>query len=262
MTRQLDVYALPVLAQDLPEDGVSVAIDVLRATTTITTALANGAERVLPFESIQETLSAKSAILRKNPNVADSLLLGGERHGLLIGGFDLDNSPRSYSREKVEGKTILFTTTNGAKAILKCRGTVYVASFLNVDAVVTRLLAADAERVSIVCAGTDGQYTEEDLALAGLVAERLTARSSEKFALNVQAEVVREQCRANRRRPLVETLKTSRGGQNLKKIKLLGDVYDAAKIDSLDVVPEYRNGEIRLFDVKRDADASEAPINE
>ena len=74
MTRQLDVYALPILARDLPEDGVSVAIDVLRATTTITTALANGAARVLPFESIGETLAAKSAISKKRPEDADALL--------------------------------------------------------------------------------------------------------------------------------------------------------------------------------------------
>ena len=253
MTRQLDVYALPILARDLPEDGVSVAIDVLRATTTITTALANGAARVLPFESIGETLSAKSAISKKRPEYADALLLGGERGGVLIGGFDLDNSPKSYAREKVEGKTILFTTTNGAKAILSCRGAVYIASFLNAEAVARRLLASGApERVSIVCAGTDGQYTEEDLLLAGLLADRLTS-GEEKFALNVQAEVVREQYRVGRGRPLVDALKASRGGQNLKRVKLLGDVYDAAKIDSLDVVPEFRDGEIRIFTDSSDA---------
>ena len=154
---------------------------------------------------------------------------------------------------KLEGKTILFTTTNGAKAILSCRGAVYIASFLNAEAVARRLLAPGApERVSIVCAGTDGQYTEEDLLLAGLLADRLTS-GEEKFALNVQAEVVREQYRVGRGRPLVDALKASRGGQNLKRVKLLGDVYDAAKIDSLDVVPEFRDGEIRIFTDSSDA---------
>ncbi len=246
MTRRLDVYALPVLAQELPARGVSVAIDVLRATTTITTALANGARRVLPFETVEETFAAKKAILERRPDDADSILLGGERGGLPIEKFDLGNSPDLYGPETVGGKTVLFTTTNGTKAILRCRGVVYLAAFVNADAVVQKLLADEArEQISLVCAGTNGQYTEEDLLLAGLIADRLTLSASD-FELNVQAEVVREQWRVNRRRPLVELLKESRGGQNLKRIKLVKDVADAAKLDSLDVVPEYRVGEIRL----------------
>ncbi|MGI6400662.1 MAG: 2-phosphosulfolactate phosphatase [Thermoguttaceae bacterium] len=255
MTKQLNVYPLPALARDLPATGVSVAIDVLRATTTITTALANGARRVLPFETIEETLAAKKAILASQRGNAEELLLGGEREGLPISGFDLGNSPDSYTPETVVDKTILFTTTNGTKAILQCRGTVYVASFLNASAVVETLLANDApDPISIVCAGTNGQYTEEDLALAGLLVDRLT-RARADFELNVQAEVAREQWRANCYQSLFETLAASRGGQNLKRIELLKDVDDAAKLDSLNVVAEYRVGEIRLAgsDWKRDA---------
>lgn len=247
MTKQLNVYALPVLADDLPANGASVAIDVLRATTTITTALANGARRVLPFKTIEETLAAKSAILKRRPEERDEILLGGERGGLPIAGFDLGNSPDLYSAETISGKTLLFTTTNGTKAILRCRGRVFLAAFANASAVVRKLLADDSEQISIVCAGTNGQYTEEDLYLAGLIVDRLTL-AREDFALNVQAEVAREEWRVNRRRPLFELLRESRGGRNLKRIKLLKDVADAAKLDSLDVVPEFRVGEIRLSD--------------
>ncbi len=243
--KNIDVYPLPELAPDLPFRGASVAIDALRATTTITTALAAGAVAVRPFESIEEAVVAKKAFLAKDPKNENLAILGGERHGVPIDGFDFGNSPEDYSPENVAGKTIFFTTTNGTKAILSCRGVVLLASYLNAQAVVERLLRDDFDRISIVCAGTLGQYTEEDLLLAGLLTDRLTLRNAD-FRLNVQAEVVREQWRERRSTSLVELLKESRGGLNLAKVKLTKDIYDAAKLDSLDVVPEFRIGVVKL----------------
>ena len=243
--KQINVYPTPELTPDLPMNGTSVAIDVLRATTTITTALRSGAAKVLPFETVEETVAAKETLLSRKPENAENVRLGGERGGTPIPGFDFGNSPDEYTPETVAGKTLLFTTTNGTKAILRCRGTVILACFLNAQAVVERLLRDRPETVSIVCAGTDGQYTEEDLLLAGLLADRITLRDGE-YKLNVQAEVSREQWRERRYKPLVELLKESRGGVNLRKVKLTKDVVDAAKIDSLDAVSEFRVGEIRL----------------
>lgn len=245
MTKTIDVYPLPSLVDELPDSGVCVAIDVLRATTTITTALANGALRVLPFETVEETFAAKRAILAARPEEEGKILLGGERGGLPIDGFDLGNSPDLYAREEIEGKTLLFTTTNGTKAILRARGKRLLASFLNVDAVVKRILDADFDSVSIICAGTNGQYTQEDLLLAGCLVDKLTL-SREGYALNVQAEVSREDWRTNRSRPLAELLRESTGGQNLSRLKLGKDIIDAARMNALDVVAEYRLGEIRL----------------
>ena len=245
MTKTIDVYPLPSLVDELPDTGVCVAIDVLRATTTITTALANGALRVRPFETVEETFAAKRAILTAHPELEGRVLLGGERGGLPIDGFDLGNSPDLYSREQVEGKTLLFTTTNGTKAILRARGKRLLASFLNVDAVVKRILDAEFDAVSIVCAGTNGQYTQEDLLLAGCLVDRITF-AREGYALNVQAEVSREEWRVSRSRPLAELLRESTGGQNLSRLKLGKDIVDAARINALDVVAEYRLGEIRL----------------
>ncbi|MBR4750228.1 MAG: 2-phosphosulfolactate phosphatase [Thermoguttaceae bacterium] len=243
--KKIDVYPLPDLAPELPINGVSVAVDVLRATTTIATALAAGAEKVVPFETVEETLEAKRVFLARRPEDRDRVKLGGERNAVPIDGFDFGNSPNQYVPDALAGKTLLFTTTNGTRAILSCRGTVLLAAFVNANAVVERILREESDVVSIVCAGTDGQYTEEDLLLAGLLVDRLTLRSSD-YALNVQAEVSREQWRRQRSTPLVELLKASRGGQNLRKAKLLRDVADAAKLDSLDVVPEFRVGEIKL----------------
>ncbi len=243
--KKIDVYPLPDLAPELPINGVSVAVDVLRATTTIATALAAGAEKVVPFETVEETLEAKRVFLARRPEDQDRVKLGGERNAVPIDGFDFGNSPNQYVPDALAGKTLLFTTTNGTRAILSCRGTVLLAAFVNANAVVERILREESDVVSIVCAGTDGQYTEEDLLLAGLLVDRLTLRSSD-YALNVQAEVSREQWRRRRSTPLVDALKESRGGQNLRRAKLLGDVADAAKLDSLDVVPEFRVGEIKL----------------
>ncbi|MBQ9813230.1 MAG: 2-phosphosulfolactate phosphatase [Thermoguttaceae bacterium] len=243
--KKIDVYPLPDLAPELPINGVSVAVDVLRATTTIATALAAGAEKVVPFETVEETLEAKRVFLARRPEDRDRVKLGGERNAVPIDGFDFGNSPNQYVPDALAGKTLLFTTTNGTRAILSCRGTVLLAAFVNANAVVERILREESDVVSIVCAGTDGQYTEEDLLLAGLLVDRLTLRSSD-YALNVQAEVSREQWRRRRSTPLVDALKESRGGQNLRRAKLLGDVADAAKLDSLDVVPEFRVGEIKL----------------
>lgn len=245
--KKIDVYALPDLAPELPINGSSVAIDVLRATTTITTALSVGAEKVVPFETIEEAFAAKKAILASRPSDAERIKLGGERGGLPIDGFDFGNSPSGYTSETIGGKTLLFTTTNGTKAILRCRGSVILASFLNAEATVRRLLQDDRETISIICAGTNGQYTEEDLLLAGLLTDRLTLRAR-GYALNVHAEVAREQWRKMRSTPLIELLKESRGGRNLRRVKLGKDLVDVAKIDSVDVVPEFRVGAIRLDD--------------
>lgn len=243
--RYLNAFALPELASDLPPTGVSVAIDVLRATTTITTALRSGAERVLPFETVEEALIAKRGLVERRPDEASKIVLGGERGGLPIEGFDFGNSPDLYTPENVEGKTLLFTTTNGTKAILSCRGIVLLAGFVNAEAVVRRILSESAETISIVCAGTNGGFTEEDLLLAGLLVDRLTRRSSE-FALNVQAEVAREFWRERAATPLVEALKASTGGKNLRKIGLTKDIYDAANLDAFEEVAEFRVGEIKL----------------
>ncbi|MBP5621937.1 MAG: 2-phosphosulfolactate phosphatase, partial [Thermoguttaceae bacterium] len=121
--KKIDVYPLPDLAPELPFNGVSVAVDVLRATTTIATALAAGAEKVLPFETIEETLAAKRAVLAARPGDEDRVKLGGERKAVPIDGFDFGNSPDQYVPETIADKTLLFTTTNGTRAMFSCRGT-------------------------------------------------------------------------------------------------------------------------------------------
>lgn len=145
-----------------------VVFDVLRATSTIVTALANGAKAVIPVAEIFEAL----ALRKTNPE----FLLAGERDGLRIGGaltgglaFDLGNSPREYTSDKVAGKSIVTTTTNGTRALRACAGAkmVLAASFLNLTATTAFLGRQSSSRVILVCAGTGEDAAWEDVLGAG-----------------------------------------------------------------------------------------------
>lgn len=159
--------------RDLRE-AVCVVFDVLRATTTMITALANGAEAVIPVEDISEALAWR----RRQPDV----LLAGERDGVRIRGpltggvdFDLGNSPREFTAERVQGRTIVTTTTNGTRALRACAGarTVLAASFLNLRATYQWLLEQRPAHLLLVCAGTFEEPALEDTLAAGAVCERV-----------------------------------------------------------------------------------------
>src|SRR5919108_2721072 len=117
---------------------VVVVIDVLRASTTIATALANGARAVIPLESSDEVITRAKAFARSEVKLA------GERQMRPIPGFDLGNSPREFTTEAVEGKTVLLSTTNGTAAIAAVQSPrdVVIASYVNLSAVLTMLRAA------------------------------------------------------------------------------------------------------------------------
>lgn len=146
-----------------------VVIDVLRATSTIVTAMMNGAKGVIPVEDMGEASRISQSV------DSDNYLLCGEKDGVKIEGYDLGNSPREYTRDSVENKTLIFNTTNGTKAIKKSLGssTIYIASFLNLDAIVEALKSENNDIV-LVCAGWKGRLALEDMLLAGNIIFNLT----------------------------------------------------------------------------------------
>lgn len=155
-------------------DTVCVVFDVLRATSTMTEALANGVEAIVPVREVAEAVELK----RANPD----WLLAGERDGFRITAkvsgamdFDLGNSPREFTRDKVEGKTIVMTTTNGTGALKACVGArrVLIGSFLNFGAVVDELIRTTPNHVLLVCSGTGSECASEDTLCAGAMAEEL-----------------------------------------------------------------------------------------
>jgi 2-phosphosulfolactate phosphatase len=238
MAHVLNVYALPKLADPAQvAGGAAVVIDVLRATTTIAYALEAGAAEVLPCQEVDE---ARLAAGRFSPG---QCLLGGERHGLAIEGFDLGNSPSEYTPERVGGKTVVFTTTNGTRAMFHARPArrILIAGFVNVSAVVRQLIGE--EQVYIVCAGTEGEFSRDDVLLAGMIVELLTRRGGMNYQQNAQAITAREvwmnafavpqALGAEPIEPerLAEELYTSPGGRNLANLGLDEDILAAAQID-------------------------------
>ena len=172
---------LPALAQRDLRATACVVFDVLRATSTFVTALHHGAKAIIPVSEIAEALAIKKAEARRQK--PEMILLGGERNGVRISAdgidFDLGNSPREYTPEKVRGKTIVSTTTNGTRALRACVGakTILASSFLNLGATAEFLRRENAETILLVCAGTGENQADEDVLAAGALVELLAGSS-------------------------------------------------------------------------------------
>jgi 2-phosphosulfolactate phosphatase len=164
-----------------------VVFDILRATSTFVTALQNGAKEIIPVSEISEAV----AIRQQQPDV----LLAGERDGVKIhaaqsGGIDFDfgNSPREFTPEKVRGKTIVSTTTNGTRALRACTGAkmILASSFLNLSATAKFLTKSQPEEILFVCAGTGEGVALEDVLAAGALTDLLADELSDS------AEIARQ----------------------------------------------------------------------
>ncbi|MEX0866990.1 MAG: 2-phosphosulfolactate phosphatase [Pirellulales bacterium] len=241
MPRNLHVHFLPALTTpDELADGVVVVIDVLRASTTIATALAAGATGVTACLEVEEARRRAEAFSR------DEVRLGGERQCIKIAGFDLGNSPAEYTSEAVGGKTVLFTTTNGTRALLHCRlaAVVYVAGFVNAAATASAIKIRKQRDIHLLCAGTEGHISREDVLFAGCLVDRLAESELER---NDSAELALAAWRACDQSNLAAELRVSRGGRNLLRNDMATDIALAARLDALDVVAEFEpeSGTIR-----------------
>jgi 2-phosphosulfolactate phosphatase len=209
---------------------------VLRASTTMIAALASGASAVIPCGETDEARACAAA----RPH--GTALLGGERGGTRITGFDLGNSPLEYTPDVVKDKTVVFTTTNGTRALLRASAArrVIVGAFANLHAVVDVLLK-ESSPAHIVCAGTDGQITLEDCLCAGAMAYEIRrALGGDEFTsdcTNMAAAMYESLGKS--RSSLVESLRNSRGGRNLIELGYDADIDVAARIDTTELVPEF-----------------------
>ena len=239
MPRDLKVHLLPQLFEpDELRGGVAVILDILRASTTMVHALANGAESVIPTEEIDEALSEKARCGES------SVLLGGERAGVLIPQFDLDNNPFAYSAETVRGKTIIFTTSNGTRALRHSLAAdrILIGAFVNLSAVVDVLLA-DTRPIHLVCAGTMGQITQEDALCAGAIVDGVLAgwnrRDSDLPDDQAQLALHRYLAAVETDHGLLEAMRNSFGGRNCRRLGFDDQIARAATVDLFHVVPEY-----------------------
>jgi 2-phosphosulfolactate phosphatase len=220
--KNLTVCYLPAqwLAFD-PEqlrDSVCAVIDVIRATSTIATALAHGASGIRPVASVAEAENLKAQRPER--------LLAGERQGRALPGFDLGNSPRVMTPEIVAGRELILTTTNGTQALAACRGAraVVTTSLLNLSATVEKLRSLGPPWI-LVCAGFEGDFGLDDAIVAGALADAL----DEPSPFTALYRSVRQD--------LGPTLLQSYAGQELVKIGLQDDVPFCAERDRYAVVP-------------------------
>lgn len=234
------VHLLPELVEpDTLRGSTCVVIDLLRATTTITYALAAGAERVIPCLTVEQARETATGLKDLEP------LLGGERGGVRIEGFDLGNSPAEYTPERVGGQTIVFTTTNGTKAMDRGRRAdqILLAAAVNLSAVVRELQQANT--VQILCAGTQNAITREDVLLAGGLAEKLSrsheiGNDSARIAQAAWREIFgpSQSAAPTMSGRLTTELRDTQGGRNLIELGLEADLVDTAQVDRFDFVPE------------------------
>lgn len=214
---------------------VCVVFDVLRATSTIVTALAYGAAGLIPVSEISEALAHRE----RDPDV----LLAGEREGLRISDeFAFGNSPREFATDRVRGKTIVTTTTNGTRALRSCAHAqlVLVGSFLNLSATVKHLRTCTADSLLLVCGGTFERAAYEDVLCAGAVAHHfdLPSDDSTLLARNAYCSVAND---------LLGALHEAENGKRLRtRPELADDVPFCASVDRFDMAAAMdRDGVIR-----------------
>ncbi|TDA68546.1 MAG: 2-phosphosulfolactate phosphatase [Clostridia bacterium] len=212
---------------------IAVVIDVLRATSTMVTALANGCPAIIPAADPDEARALA---------VAGGYLLGGERGGLPLPGFDLGNSPREYTPKTVAGRKVVLTTTNGTRALLLAASpVVLVASFLNLPAAAGWLARRKGD-VLISCAGTDGGFSLEDFACAGMLLDMI-AKAGNSLELGDGAVAARAVYRQWEGR-IPDLLKSTGHGRRLDRLGLGADLEFCARVGRYAVVPQFSHGEV------------------
>ena len=234
----LDVALLPELAPD--GLGAAVMIDVLRASTTIVAAAGSGCRAVYPVETVQAA--------RERAGELGTALLCGERGGVAPDGFDLGNSPLDFTPERVHGRSLVLTTTNGTRALGMLAG----ADPILIGAITNRRAVAEAlrergGRATLVCAGTEGRVSLEDIIAAGLILEHLVGTGAETTdAADLARHAAHDAVRAHG--SIEGALRATAHGARLIGLGYGADVAHAARADISSVVPRFdpESGTIRV----------------
>lgn len=234
---QVDVFFTPAeLAGSGIHGHAAVVIDVLRATSTITQALASGARAIYPVGNMDEAVRLAQNLDR------ESLLLCGERRRVRIEGFDLGNSPREFVPDAVQGRNLVMATTNGTPALVAAGAAsrVIAASLLNLGAAAREL--EDEQAVAVICAGHEGRFALEDAICAGMLVQRLVGDAADDAAAlnDGAAAALAIACRYAddaESEPMEGVLANTAAGRQLTAIGQQEDVPFCARVDALEVVP-------------------------
>ena len=242
------VFGPPTATPALIAGRVVAVIDVLRASTSIAIALGNGARNIVPLESADEVITRAKQFDR------GEVRLAGERKMHIVPGFDLGNSPGEFTREAVEGKTVLLTTTNGTAAMvgLQTARDVVVASYVNLHAVsvLLRTAARAGTDVTLICAGRDKLFSLEDAACAGRYVRAIAKRLSKvELGDGAFACTVIDRKYGDR---LDQLFADSEAGQALVEAGYTADLETCAAVDSCPVIPIFQDRQITLLGPDRE----------
>lgn len=225
------IISADYIREDLIKDKVVIVIDILRATSVITTAFMNGCKEVIPVLTVEEAFEIK----KQN----NDCILGGERRAVKIEGFDLSNSPLEYTREIVQGKTVVLSTTNGTRAITSCKDshTLLIGSMLNASAIANKVLEINKDIV-IVNSGTNGEFSMDDFICTGYIINKIVGENKEadltdiaKASLKVYEE----------HSDIISYIKDARHYGVMKNLGLVEDIEYCIKKDICRIVPKCAN---------------------
>ncbi len=212
-------------------------MDVLRASTTVATALYYGAREIIPFRYPSE---AEEMVGRMERN---EVILAGERKSVKIPGFDLGNSPLEYLTGVVSNKVILFCTTNGTRMMKRVgsQRNVLLSAFVNMSSVVERLIS-DARDVLILCSGHEGGFSLEDSVCSGMIISRLRG-SVKEYRIELGDEATAAEILYDHfKDDLMDMAMSSSHGRNLIDSGMEEDVRFCMMVDKFNIVPELRSG--------------------
>lgn len=208
------------------EDYIVVVIDIFRATSSICYGIENGAEAIIPVSQVEECAAYREKGL--------DFLLAAERDGSVVEGFDFGNSPFSYTKEKVDGKTIVLTTTNGTHALHLSRAAkkIVIGSFLNLTSL-SNWLKTQNENILLVCAGWKNNFNLEDTLFAGAVIEQLKDNG---FVLDDAAIAANDLFQVGKN-DINQYLKKTSHGERLKKLGIEKDIEFCLQVDLTTAIP-------------------------
>jgi len=215
-----------------------VVIDIFRATTSICYGIENGAKAIIPVSKVEECSAYRE--------ISGDYLLAAERDGEVVAGFDFGNSPFSYTRENVGGKTVVLTTTNGTHALHLSRNAkrIVIGSFLNLTAL-CKWLKSQHENILLVCSGWKNNFNLEDTLFAGAVVEQLKATNfvadDPAIAANDLYHIAKDD--------LNGYLKKTSHSERLKALGIEEDIIFCLKVDLTTAIPVLEGGSLVRLEI-------------
>ncbi len=248
---KINVLFSPVAADELYFTGkTTVVIDVLRATSTIATALQNGAKEIVPVATVEFAVKVSGGMF------GGQTLLGGERNTKKIEGFALGNSPLEYTEEIVSGKSIILYTTNGTKAIAKAKfsETLVACSLNNISAIASYLIGLK-EDVEVVCAGKSNNFSMEDTVCAGkLLTEMLKLNEEIALSDSARASIALSKSFG---KSMLKMLKETEHGKILLENGFEEDLKYCSKLNSSEAIPYFSGNVLKLYTENKNSSQSE-----